>query len=456
MSDYRHTQGAATPAAPSGAAHVRQPEPTAHCYDHAVYDAVCFSCQAAYREQIREERARRQDRSRTASGPGPEPYRGRTRTTRRNNAADQQKGAAVVVLEPDARQDHSPSWSGPGPGPDQAAQSSGSLLSSMVSGAWLDAQTFPPLEWLVDGILTEGFGLLVSPPKAGKSWMVAGIGLACAAGGYALGSIVVKQRPVLYLALEDGHRRLQSRFRTLTEGQPIPAGINVIISARPNEVPGMIAEFLHLHHADKPLVILDTLGKVKPPKQSGQESYSADYAFGSQLKTLVDSTPGACLLAVHHTRKAESGDFVDAVSGTQGIAGSADFILVLTRKRKDDQAVLAVTGRDVPENEYALVTEGGRWRLDGMDLTDAAAAVERRRSAGSLGDRSMDVLAHVMTNGPTTPRDIADTFGIDNKTASVYLSRLHESGRIAKLRRGTYDRMPTGGVESVESVETSE
>ncbi|MBF6233771.1 AAA family ATPase [Nocardia farcinica] len=347
----------------------------------------------------------------------------------------------------------------PWPGPDEyeppTDEPARSLLSGMVDGAWLDAQEFAPLEWLVDGILTEGFGLLVAPPKAGKSWMVAGIGLACAAGGYALGSILVKQRPVLYLALEDGHRRLQTRFRTLTEGQPIPRGMHVIISAQPNQVSSMIGEFLHLHRAAKPLIILDTLGKVKPAKQSGQESYSADYTFGAQLKALVDSVPGSCLLCVHHTRKQESADFVDAVSGTQGIAGSADFILVLSRKRKDEHAVLAVTGRDVVENEYALITEGGRWRLDGMDLTDAAATVERRKDAGSLGDRSMDILAHVIANGPTTPRDIAEAFGMDNKDASKYLSRLYETGRIAKAKRGTYDRLSTG-VESVESVENDE
>ncbi|MGW4121040.1 AAA family ATPase [Nocardia sp. NPDC004711] len=324
----------------------------------------------------------------------------------------------------------------------------------MRNGTWLDAQEFAPLEWTVEGILPEGFGLLVAPPKAGKSWWVAGVGLACAAGGYALGKIPVKQRPVLYLALEDGHRRLQSRFRTLMEGAPIPGLMNVIIEARPNVVPGMIGEFLELHGNRKPLVILDTLGKVKPPKRAGEDSYGSDYAIGSQLKAVVDSVPGSSLLAVHHTRKAESVDFVDAVSGTQGIAGSADFVLVLTRKRKDDQAVLAVTGRDVPENEYALTVEGGKWVLDGMDLVDAAATVDRRKDAGNLGDRSMDIYAYVMANGPTTPRDIAERFGMDNKLAGNALARLYESGRISKPKRGIYDRATTG--ESGESGETDE
>lgn len=327
-----------------------------------------------------------------------------------------------------------------------------SLLEGMVNGEWLDAQVFPPLEWAVEGIVPEGFGLLVAPPKAGKSWMVAGIGLACAAGGYALGKIPVKQRPVLYLALEDGHRRLQDRFRTITEG-PIPAAINVMVNARTYEIPGIIAEYLALHRGKQPLIILDTLGKVKPPKRPGEESYSADYAIGGRLKELIDSEPGATLLCVHHTRKAESADFVDAVSGTQGIAGSADFVLVLARKRQDDKAVLAVTGRDVPENEYALMTAAGRWVLDGMDLMDAAAAVAKRKDSENLGDRSVDALMFVNSRPlGTRPSDLATHLGIDSNVAGNYLRRLHETGRIAKRTRGIY----TPVVEVVEVVETDE
>jgi len=313
------------------------------------------------------------------------------------------------------------------------------LLDGMRNGTWLDAQRFPELEWSVDGIIPEGFGLLVAPPKAGKSWMVAGIGLACAAGGYALGKIPVARRPVLYLALEDGHRRLQSRFRTLMEGEPIPAGIDVITKAQAFEVPAMIEQWLSLHPDDKPLVILDTLGKVKPPKRSGEDSYAADYAIGGRLKELIDAVPGATLLVVHHTRKAESDDFVDAVSGTQGIAGSADFILVLRRKRQAMEAVLSVTGRDVPENEYALTTEGGLWSLDGPDLAAAAEAVKTRSTTENLGDRSAEAAAFVVGRPlGTRPADLATHLEISSNDAGTYLRRLHESGRIGKRTRGIY------------------
>ncbi len=311
------------------------------------------------------------------------------------------------------------------------------LLDGMRNGTWLDAQRFPELEWSVDGIIPEGFGLLVAPPKAGKSWMVAGVGLACAAGGNALGKIPVARRPVLYLALEDGHRRLQSRFRTLMEGESIPAGIDVITKAQSFEVPAMIKEWLGQHPDERPLVILDTLGKVKPPKRSGEDSYAADYAIGGKLKDLIDTVPGATLLVVHHTRKAESDDFVDAVSGTQGIAGSADFILVLRRKRQAAEAVLSVTGRDVPENEYALTTEGGLWLLDGPDLTAAAEAVKTRKNTENLGDRSVDVLAYVTRNPEgVTPAQTDAALGITD--SKVYLARLYKKGSLDRPVRGIY------------------
>ena len=87
--------------------------------------------------------------------------------------------------------------------------------AGMISAADLDKKTFPPMRWHVPGLVPEGLGLLVAPPKAGKSWMVAGVGLACAAGGKAFGCIDVEPRPVLYMALEDGERRLQDRHRIL-------------------------------------------------------------------------------------------------------------------------------------------------------------------------------------------------------------------------------------------------
>lgn len=328
------------------------------------------------------------------------------------------------------------------------ADAESDVLAGMRNGTWLDAQDFPPLQWTVPGIISEGFGLLVAPPKAGKSWLAAGIGLASAAGGVALNRLRVDQRPVLYLALEDGYRRLQDRFRKIMANQPIPEGIHVIIRAQTHEVIPMISQFLG-RQRNGALVILDTLGKVKPPRASYEDSYQTDYRIGSRLKETIDSSPGSTLLVVHHSRKAESADFVDNVSGTQGIAGSADFVLVLSRRRHEDEAVLAVTGRDIAECEYGLTADGGLWSLDGSTLSEAAHSVERRREQKLLGDRALEVLGLVAQRGETRAGDIAEKLGIDQHQARTYLSRLADSGRIQKVGRGVYR-----GVASVASVAT--
>jgi hypothetical protein len=53
------------------------------------------------------------------------------------------------------------------------------------------------------------------------------------------------------------------------------------------------------------------------------------------------------------------------VSGTYGLTGAADTILVLDRKRETDNAILKVTGRDVEEESYPLKfkKENCNWEL---------------------------------------------------------------------------------------------
>jgi RecA-family ATPase len=220
------------------------------------------------------------------------------------------------------------------------------LLADTRNGAWLDAQVFSPLIYAVPGLVPEGSVLLVGPPKIGKSWLVLIIALAAASGGKALG-LAIPKRPVLYLALEDGDRRLQDRCRRLLADDPIPPEFEYRTQVEPGRVSDTIAAWVHWHKEPPPLVILDTLGRVLPPAQLGESSYQRDYRVGTTLKRIVDGHPGMTLLVNHHDRKANAEDFVDAVSGTHGLAGAADTIIVLTRDRQETLGKLKVTGRDV-------------------------------------------------------------------------------------------------------------
>lgn len=326
------------------------------------------------------------------------------------------------------------------------------LLAGLRDGAWLDAQDFPPLRFHVPGVLPEGATFLVGPPKIGKSWFVLAIGLAVAAGGRVLGQ-EVDRRPVLYLALEDGDRRLQDRCRMLLgPGERIPPAFEYLTAIQPGTVLATVTAWFERHPGAEPLVILDTLGKVMPPALIGESAYQRDYRVGGALKRLTDEQPGSALLINHHDRKAGSEDFVDRVSGTNGLAGSADSILVLARPRHDTTGALAVTGRDVPEGEYSLRFDGARglWSLDGADLATAARKAEMRRASDGLDERSVAIVTYVTDHpGGVRAGDVADALSIDPAQARMYLSRLHESGRLARPTRGLYT--PVASVAPVAS-----
>lgn len=319
-----------------------------------------------------------------------------------------------------------------------------SPLDGVFSAEWLSRQTFPALEYVVPGILPEGLSILVAPPKAGKSWLVLSIGLAAADGAAVLGSIPVTKRPVLYLALEDGPRRLQQRMKTLgIDYGPANLAFLTSLEVAADET---IRAYLDRHRDEKPLVILDTLGKIRGT-YAGNDRYGHDYSQMSALKDLVDAVPGSSLLVVHHTRKSQSEDFLDSVSGTQGIAGAADSVLAIKRPRGTDEGTLYVTSRDAAEGEYAITLTEGMWTLEGADLREASAAVQQRQENRDLGDLSQEVLAAIRdAPAPVSPKTIATVVsGLngDNDSASTYLARLATQGRIRKVGRGKYAAIPS-------------
>lgn len=321
--------------------------------------------------------------------------------------------------------------------------------SGMFGARWLMQQEFAPLQYVVPGIIPEGMTLLVAAPKIGKSWMVLGLGMAVSQGGNAFGVLPVGEpRPVLYLALEDGPRRLQSRLRLMGVTE-VTDRLQFITHVDAGQVLSTIREWIGSFSGSAPVVILDTLGKVMPPAGNGN-AYSHDYAVLSALKATCDAVPGSSLLIVHHTRKSDAGDFLDAVSGTQGIAGAADSVLVLRRERHEKRATLQVTSRDAAEGEYSLtMSENGVWTLDGDSLAEAQDAARTARATHGVGDRMAEVIEAVGRHPEgIAPRNLKVLLSdIPSDQVDKYLSRAVDAGRIEKVQRGLYT--PVRSVRSV-------
>lgn len=323
-------------------------------------------------------------------------------------------------------------------------ESTRKLLSRIRNGAWLDEQRFAALQWTIPGLIPEGFGLLVGPPKIGKSWFVLGVGLAAAVGGKALGHIQVEQRPVLYAALEDGDRRMQDRSRHLMHGKPLPKPFEYFTQATPDELLPIIETWLDLHPDG--LVMLDTLGKVMPRALPGEGVYQRDYRIGGVLKRITDKHPGSTILVVHHKKKGSAADWMDSTSGTNGLNGSADFTILIERARGETEAIIRVTGRDVNEGEYAATADGGHWAIAGESLTDAAQTARQTAATIGLGEDSARIVEYVTANPGARPSAIAAALDLDGQNVRVYLGRLTAQGWLTKPERGRY--MPVTSVTS--------
>jgi hypothetical protein len=307
-------------------------------------------------------------------------------------------------------------------------------------GAWLDKQVFEPLRFLVPELVPEGFSELAGSPKSGKSVLFLQFGLTAAAGGEIFG-LKCKRAHVLYLALEDSDRRIQSRAREILGGEPIPKWFQFKTKCEPGRLIRDITDWLDgLPDGDSALVLVDTLGKVLEPPKKGETVYDRDYRIASALWAVATSRPGTAIVASRHTRKARSDDFLDLVSGTQGIAGAADTVLVLSRKRSAVDGLLQLTGRDLDDAEYALTLERPYgWQLDdgGSGLAGAAGVAIARKD--NLGERSEAVVAFVNSHPDgVTAQDVAGKLGISVPVARVCLSRMADSGRIKRRMRGLF------------------
>jgi AAA domain-containing protein len=184
----------------------------------------------------------------------------------------------------------------------------------------------PPVRWTIPDILPEGLTLLAGKPKLGKSWLALSVALSIAAGGVALGAQPVAKGDVLYLALEDNARRLQSRARRLlTSMSETPSNIDFALEWPRLSVGGLACLEAYLKgHPNLRMVVIDTWARVAPPSGERRCSqYEGDYEALMPLKRLAD-TYHVSILAVHHLRKTGSHDVLDEIIGSTGVTGAVD------------------------------------------------------------------------------------------------------------------------------------
>jgi AAA domain len=302
----------------------------------------------------------------------------------------------------------------------------------IFNAAALQTMTFPPLKFILPGLVPEGATLLVSRPKFGKSWLVLDIALATAAGRFTLGELKPSTGDVLYLALEDGRRRLQRRITKLlpTFSVTWPPGMEIATEWPRADQGGLASiEKWLTEHPSARLVIVDTLARFRnlPSGKAQQQLYPEDYAAISGLQNLA-SKYNVGIIIVHHDRKSEADDVFDTVSGSLGLSAAADTILIM--KRQAGAVTLHVRGRDIEEAEMAMQfnKETCRWAILG-------AAAEVHRSA----ERKQVLAALDNASGGLGVSEIVAAARLPNRNAAgALLFKMAADGEIERVKRGLY------------------
>lgn len=359
--------------------------------------------------------------------------------------------AAGKALARDGYGQHDPvgaarAYFGPGPGgtePPPPAGNSGPAVGPDGIETWTHGQlmgaAFGPISYVVDGLVADGsVTIFGGVQKAGKSWVSIQAAQAVAAGVPLLDRATV-QGDVIYLALEDGARRLQDRLMKQKAAHDLPIRW-VTKFPKIDGAEGWLA--LCGLVAQKPrLLIIDTLAAAKGGKTDESDSGPMADLFNG-LRELAQKY-GVAILVVHHHGKSVSGDPAHDLRGSSAIGAAADVLLGLYRvRRRSDGTAHDKTGEHDPEDE---ASPDFYLKARGRDIEDVTLAVrfdagnswlwslsqegthDRRKTKATFGrDAVTEALARI---GRATPGQLIEASGESKNTVYRRLKDLVADGK---------------------------
>ncbi len=304
----------------------------------------------------------------------------------------------------------------------------------LISANQLMRKEIPEMIWIVYQLLPEGLLILAGRPKIGKSFMAMNIAIAVANGSKALGFFDTNRHSVLYVALEDNERRLKDRMKNILQAEyEQKAPDNLYFMEVGYDLPklneGGIEELQNiiLDNPDIKLIIIDTLGRSIADKgRKDRDNYRADYEISSKIQEMAIKN-NICLLLLHHTKKGSEENVFDEISGTTGLTGAMDTMMVL--KKKSNKCTLHITGRDVQEADYEVEFSENTFTWNVIDKKDEHKLTTERQEIVDL----IKKYGREMRTG-----EIAQLLGKEKSNISKMLKKLVDDGILTSPKFGTY------------------
>lgn len=288
---------------------------------------------------------------------------------------------------------------------------------------------------IVSGMIPAGLTVLAGAPKRGKSWLALMLAL-CVAGGTPFLGGQTTQGDVLYMDLESKQYRVKDRLSKLIVGKA-PEGL--YITHESERLDGGLVEQIGMWCEDVAhpvLIIIDTLGRIKGSARKGENAYESDTRILGDLQKFALQR-NLAIVCVHHLRKSVAeGDYFERISGSMGITGACDSVMVLQGKRGEENSTLAISSRDFESTELIVGFDNGRWSLRSAD---SEAWREEQAYTGSPIVRAVVALAHKYHRWEGTSSQLAEELVLFGANSMDYEPRQMVK-EIMQVREKLHDR----------------
>jgi hypothetical protein len=290
-------------------------------------------------------------------------------------------------------------------------------------------EQLPAIEWIIPGLISQGFGYLAAAPGAGKTWMLLQWALAISSGGYVFGHIKVNSGPVLFLALEDTKASLQERIRMLGH-ERIP-DIFYYSTMEAGWAPlddGGLHQLENAILATRPaLVVIDTLTSVSPNSKPGGNPYRAEYQSYIPVRELAEEY-GCAIIGAWHFAKGSRNSVMEQTSGTMGLPAVSVNRIGLVREPDSSDARIKSHSKRGKEADWAL----------SFDMTTGQWAYQGETKEHQTKSNRDLILQVVEEQGQVSFKEMLEATGIDHNNLLKQIQRMVDEKHLIRVSRGVY------------------
>lgn len=192
-------------------------------------------------------------------------------------------------------------------------------------------EDLPPINWLVEGMIPEGLGILAGETKAGKSMLLLQL-CYCLGNGKKdfLGFKIPKKHNVVYYDFESHKNILQDRINKMYPDDPIPDNVYFYQTPLTYEQGFLDVIEGHIVKHNAGLVIVDMYAQTARTTGVDSQEYLQKYRELTAYKEIAEKFRIAIIL-VTHTRKKDQRRKVaiEDIMGSQAYTGTTVFNIVI-------------------------------------------------------------------------------------------------------------------------------